>query len=106
MWPGCVRQGHTNAKYDADYDTTADDDDDVGGDDNDDDGGDGNNQILVQVQIETDHIQINSSVGRKGLDCRNIKKTKNCRNIEKTKMHQVNEMATRDRAGIYRFDHR
>ena len=55
----CVRQGHTNAKYDADSD---DDDDDVGGDDD-----DGNNQILVQVQIETDHIQINSS-GREERD--------------------------------------
>ena len=90
----------TTAVHDDDVDD--DDDDDVGGDDN-----DGNNQILVQVQIESDHIQINSStVGRKGLDCRNVGSTKNCRNIKKTKMHQVNEMATRDRAGIYRYNHR
>ena len=55
---GGVRQGHTNAKYDAG------DDDDHDGDDDDDDynDDDGNNQILVDVQIETDHIQINSRV--------------------------------------------
>ena len=70
----CVRQGHTNAKY-------YDDDDDK--DDNDE------NQILVLVQIETGHIQINSSAGRKRLDCRNIKNTR---------MRPGNKMATRGKA--------
>ena len=46
-------------------------------------------KILVLLQIETGHIQINSSAGRKRLDCRNIKNTR---------MSPGNKMATRGKA--------